>query len=240
MENICLNCGTRYTGHFCTHCGQKAHTRRITFATILHDIPHSVFHIDKGFFFTLKQLAIRPGKAIKEYLDGKRVRHFSPLAYLLLLCTVSTFISHTIKGEAHPGPGILFPRAAAFFYNYPALMFCAFIPFMSFWSWLFNRQSGYNYWENVILNTYLVAQFNIVIIFQILYTILTGVWLGKVTYMLILFFTYFGFAYWQFFGRLHSAVQAVMRITMYLAIVLTLITGLTLAGFMTPWWYFKN
>lgn len=191
METSCLNCGAVYTGNFCTKCGQKARTHRISFATLAHEIPHSLLHLDKGFFFTLKELTIRPGKAVREYLAGKRVNHFPPLAYLVLWGTINSFLFHLGHADVSITPGLLFPQMSMLFVKYPALMFCSLIPFISFWSWLFNRHTGYNYWENFVLNTYLVAQFIVFYLLYMIFFVLTGVWRGNLTPMLTLFFTYF-------------------------------------------------
>src|ERR1700744_5125781 len=92
MQVTCLNCDTLYEGNFCPECGQRVKTHRVTFETVLHEIPHSFFHLEKGFFFTFKQMSLRPGQAIKEYLAGKRVNYLSPFAYLILLCTITLLL----------------------------------------------------------------------------------------------------------------------------------------------------
>src|ERR1044072_8241398 len=162
MNTNCLNCGHEYQGKFCSQCGQKSHTARITLGGILHDIPHSVFHLDKGFAYNFIQLLIRPGQAIRDYINGKRVPHYNPFAYLFILSAASSLVNHWkndyFEKYQHPvltpTSHILFPDAAHFFHQYPGLMFCALIPFISLWSWVFNRDSKYNYWENLVMNTY--------------------------------------------------------------------------------------
>lgn len=241
MAATCLNCGTAYAGNFCPECGQKKNTHRITFAAILHEIPHSVFHIDKGFFYTFIQLLYRPGYAIKDYLQGKRIRYFSPIAYLLLLCAASSVFNHqvadVINEKATMPDDILFPRLAIFFAHYPALMLCALTPFLSLWSWLFNRDKQYNYWENVVLNIYIIAQFNFFFIINTLLRALGIYNSGKVTLMLICFMTYLVFTYTQFFKSRFSFKRLLKNIGMFVLVALTLLTGLSVIGFMTRWWW---
>lgn len=240
MEANCLNCGTAYKGNFCPECGQKHNTHRITFQAILHDIPHSVLHIDKGLFFTFRQLIYMPGKLIKNYLSGKRVNYFSPFAYLFLLCAVSSFVTHFTAARLHTGTeissSILFPRVAVFFEHYPALMFCILTPFISVWSWLFNSDMKYNYWENFVINTYLIAQFNLFFIIFSIAKLMHWYSFRNVTPMIILFLGYTTFAYLQLFKRKFSISRIFLNTTMFLLIALTLITGLSITGFMTPWW----
>ncbi|MCD6012321.1 MAG: hypothetical protein K0Q79_2183 [Flavipsychrobacter sp.] len=240
MSAKCLNCNTSYTGKFCPECGQKASTHRFTFAAILHDIPHSVFHIDKGLFFTFAQLTYRPGRAIREYLEGKRIRHFSPFAYLLILSAASSFVRHLTLSSIHDrlgiDPSILFPKAAEFFDHYPALMLCLLVPFLSFWGWLFNRDKQYNYWEVFILNTYLVAQFNLFFIIHNLLRLSGMYHSNSVTPLLICFISYFSFAHIQFFWDKRSLKRTIKNVLLIVLMSFTLMTGLTLTGFMTPWW----
>jgi len=240
MYEPCLNCGNTNTGKFCSACGQKSNTNRITLTAILHQVPHSVLNIDKGLLFTFIQLTYRPGKAISDYLHGKRAQYFSPIAYLLFLCAASSFIIHITTEYLHLhysfSSRLLFPDIAEFFSRYPALMLCILTPFITFWAWLFNRHRQYNYWEVFILNIYLIAQFNIFFIVDNLLKI-SGVYRsGSVTPMLLCFLGYLVFAYLQFFPGEVTFKRAVKNTLMFILLSLTLLTGLTVCGFMTPWW----
>ncbi len=87
----CLNCGGPLTDRFCAHCGQAADTHRITLEHWLHDIPHSIWHVDKGLPYTLGQMLRRPGPTLKRYLAGQRAPFFRPLTMLLLITGLMTF-----------------------------------------------------------------------------------------------------------------------------------------------------
>ena len=79
-ESRCLNCRQLLLMHqrFCHQCGQKTDTHRINFHYLVHEVPHSIFHVDNGILFTLKELFTRPGQSIREYLEGKRQQHSNP------------------------------------------------------------------------------------------------------------------------------------------------------------------
>jgi Protein of unknown function (DUF3667) len=81
----CHNCGAPVHSTYCGQCGQKARTQRISFSYLLHEIPHAVFHVDRGLIPTVVGLFKRPGIVVDEYLHGKRARYFNPLT-LLILC----------------------------------------------------------------------------------------------------------------------------------------------------------
>lgn len=78
----CLNCGTPLQGAFCHSCGQKAHIHR-TITAILHDLVHGVLHLDGKLWETLPKLVFKPGQLTRDYIEGKRARHVSPMAMFL-------------------------------------------------------------------------------------------------------------------------------------------------------------
>ncbi|NNC47792.1 MAG: DUF3667 domain-containing protein [Sphingomonas sp.] len=78
----CLNCGTPLVDDFCHHCGQKAHIHR-TLGGLLHDIVHGVLHLDGKFWNTLPKLVWKPGQLTRDYIEGKRARYISPIAFYL-------------------------------------------------------------------------------------------------------------------------------------------------------------
>jgi hypothetical protein len=79
----CLNCGTALAGSYCTACGQSAHVHR-SISSIAHDLLHSVIHFDGKLWRTLPELAIRPGRLTRRYIEGERARFISPMALFLL------------------------------------------------------------------------------------------------------------------------------------------------------------
>ncbi len=93
LAGHCLNCHHRLAGPHCHHCGQAASAPvRITTHHLLHEIPHSIFHVDHGVFYTIREMLLRPGLSIKRYLDGERKPFFSPLSLLLLVGGISAFL----------------------------------------------------------------------------------------------------------------------------------------------------
>ena len=95
----CLNCGKRLTDAFCSGCGQKADTHRITFKNfIFHDVLHGTFHLDRGILFTVKQALTRPGQAALDYISGKR-KPFYNVFYLIKLFSEGKTIAKKIVIE---------------------------------------------------------------------------------------------------------------------------------------------
>jgi hypothetical protein len=82
----CLNCGAPVTRGWCSACGQKATVARLSMRHLVHEVPHAIFHVDRGIVPTLRGLVTRPGVMVTEYLEGKRARYFNPLT-LLIICS---------------------------------------------------------------------------------------------------------------------------------------------------------
>ncbi|WP_162126092.1 DUF3667 domain-containing protein [Flavobacterium phycosphaerae] len=98
----CLNCEVQITGKFCSNCGQKTDTHRITFKHfIFHDILHGVWHFEKGILFTLKEAMLRPGKAALDYIEGKRIRYYNVFYLILLLIGLGIFIENVYINSLH-------------------------------------------------------------------------------------------------------------------------------------------
>jgi hypothetical protein len=161
----------------------------------MHDIPHSVLHIDKGFFFTLRSLALRPGKMLEEYVDGKRVDHFRPFAFVIIMTTVCAVLINLMRTRMDTAlvPG--------FFSKYPSALIFILIPVISLVTWLCFHDRRFNYWEHVLFNTYLGAFLNV---FLLMLTLIRFIsfelgWSVSVmaTAMVIMFcfMTYYGFVF---------------------------------------------
>jgi hypothetical protein len=91
----CLNCGKVLTDKFCSGCGQKADTHRITFKNfIFHDVLHGTFHLDKGILFTAKQALTRPGQAALDYIAGKRKPFYNVFYLILITIGLMLFTRH--------------------------------------------------------------------------------------------------------------------------------------------------
>ncbi len=90
--NTCLNCSAPLQDKFCSRCGQKASTHRFTMAHVLHEIPHSLFHLDSGIFRNIRSITY-PKRAVLEYVAGKRKIYFNPLLFYFLLLGLYLFLA---------------------------------------------------------------------------------------------------------------------------------------------------
>jgi hypothetical protein len=89
----CQNCDTRLdqSFDFCPTCSQKAETHRLALGEIGHEIFHAATHADKGILFLLKELILRPGTVIREYVEGKRKKYFNPFSFFIIVVGIYVF-----------------------------------------------------------------------------------------------------------------------------------------------------
>lgn len=85
----CLNCGTSLAGAYCHVCGQRADTERITNRRLWGQVFQALVDVDRGFLYTLKVMTVAPGRAIKDYLAGKRAPMYNPFRFYILVAAVS-------------------------------------------------------------------------------------------------------------------------------------------------------
>jgi hypothetical protein len=102
----CTNCGASRAGEFCAGCGQRV-VDRLTVRGIVQQIAHDVLNLDRGLLFTALELTRRPGDAIRDYVDGKRVRYTGPVKYFILTLAVTTFATTQLGVMNEAGAGMV-------------------------------------------------------------------------------------------------------------------------------------
>jgi hypothetical protein len=158
MTNKCLNCDNEIVEKYCSNCSQATSTHRISFPYFFkHDFIHGIFHFDKGFLYTLKELFTRPGHSIRDYVQGKRVKHFNYFTMIILLLTISYFLKKwsqidITKLVADKEQVIGFMKVTKDYSKYVIFLH---IPILALISFLLFRNSQQNYTENLVINLYL-------------------------------------------------------------------------------------
>ena len=99
-EHECLNCHDHYTGNYCPRCGQSAHTDRFSMEVAAESFADAYGMGERGMFRTMRDLVLRPGYLILDYLRGMRASYFAPFKLFFLLTAVSLVVTHgfNLKG----------------------------------------------------------------------------------------------------------------------------------------------
>ena len=164
MQVTCKNCDQTYSGHFCNNCGQPADTHKLNLHFILHDIQHAFFHFDKGVLFTAKELFTRPGDSIREFIEGKRVKHFKPISLVIILATLYGVLRHLFhfsvldKKAVSEIQGVEYESLNEWISHHYYWIILLSIPMFSIASYIVFRKQGYNFIEHFVLNTYMASQ----------------------------------------------------------------------------------
>lgn len=180
---VCLNCEAIVPDHFCGHCGQEAHTHRFTLGHFLHEIPHTILHVDKGLFYTAKEMTLRPAATLRHFLAGQRIRHFKPVAYVLLLAGLSSFIYAVLHLHTYnPNDPSLGPAGHAMQEHistgsgkYMSWFMVGSLPLTALLTWALLRRARFNYAECLVINAYVIGTGTLVTMpFYIPYYIFEG------------------------------------------------------------------
>ncbi len=162
MEIICKNCHQVFKGHYCNNCGQSAETHKINVHFLWHDIQHGLLHFDKGILYSLKQLFTRPGHSIREFIEGKRVRHFKPLSLVVVLATLYGVLYHyfhinTFSNQTD-NSSIDYNFLNEWFATHFSWVTVATIPLYTIGTFAVFKNQGYNFVEYFVLNTFKASQ----------------------------------------------------------------------------------
>ena len=88
----CATCGTHYEGNYCPRCGQSARIGRYSFKNAI------LLYLDvwglgnRGMFRSIRDLILRPGYMIRDYLRGMQMAYFPPFKMFFLLIALSLLV----------------------------------------------------------------------------------------------------------------------------------------------------
>ena len=156
----CASCRTHYVGNFCPQCGQSARIGRYSARTALLQFLDVWGLGNLVLLRTLRDLVLRPGYMIRDYLRGMQAAYFPPFKMLFLLTTLSIFVAYlsnliTGRTEALPvsltvqvDPEPLEQSLAGIFdwliekqHNFPNVASLLSIGFLSLFFYLFFRRA---------------------------------------------------------------------------------------------------
>ncbi len=234
----CKNCGHTFEGNFCSNCGQKTSVGRINLKSFSNELAEGIFQINRGFFFTIKELFTRPEVSIQEYLDGKRKSHFKPIAYVLLLSTVyfliskladqGTLIANFFVGftSYNSSKSIEMSPVIAWFTENYAYTTLFLLPIFSLSSFLLFYKHKKNYLEHVVLNAYITGQQ--AIIYSVF--ILLSIFINHQILELLSELISVGYNYWVYkrFFHKESGIKNLILTTLTYIYYILIVSGLLL------------
>ena len=92
--HTCQSCGTEFQGNYCPRCGQSSRIGRFSFKTAFM-LFLDVWGIgNRGMFHSIRDLLLRPGYMIRDYVEGHQSAYFPPFKMFFILATFSLLLSH--------------------------------------------------------------------------------------------------------------------------------------------------
>jgi len=245
----CLNCGKVLSDKFCSGCGQKADTHRITFKNfIFHDVLHGTFHLDRGILFTAKQALTRPGQAALDYIAGKRKPFYNVFYLILITIGLMLFTRHIgdlLNNKDTIVENKVYINEASrkideLFDQKNKIIIFLFVPFAALNSFILFKRKKLNLSEHaiiagmILLGVLLISTFS-----NILFWFKPIQYIGLVISLLIiaLILLYICFGYFNAFGEDYSKLGITYRIVLFFLLIGLEILILTwiLVGFVTNW-----
>jgi len=148
---VCRNCGSEGDQKYCPGCGQVLQIERININSLLHEVAHTFWHLEKGFLYTLKELAINPGTTQRKYLSGIRIRYQKPFplfAISLTFCALALFFIYRNAPN----------QSDQFFYkHYWLMVHASMLPFFALITYILFKSRNLNYAEALVMNVYLLG-----------------------------------------------------------------------------------
>lgn len=240
----CKNCEQVFEGNFCNNCGQESSVSRLDYKYLINEITASIFQLNRGFLFTVKELFIRPGHSIREFIGGKRIQHYKPIAFYLVTTAIyvlsaylmnrNTFMADLISGfingmaDNDQSSGLDILNWISQNQTYISILF---VPFFSLASYFAFIKYKYNYIEHIVLNLFISGQQ------MLIYLILSFVFF-KENFLLIIpvlvGMLFNVWSYYQFFNKKKKFSKALLvLLTYFLFIVILIVLFLIIAGIVT-------
>jgi len=220
----CINCNTSFEGNYCNNCGQKAGGDRFTLKHLSGEFLHGFFHVHGGLIYTIKELFIRPGVTLRGYIAGKRVDYFNPFTFLVLLSIAGGFVYKWSGIPDHMNENILASgetiRFTGKYFSYRMLLT---IPAYALLCSIIYKSYKYNLAEHLIINTFLISQSMVLMVFWMLISSLLQP--GNLVFEILYISAFISFIIYQVvvFFRLFNTGKAYLR---WIKASVTVIIGL--------------
>lgn len=249
--NNCLNCGKLLEDKYCSGCGQKADTHRITFKNfIFHDVLHGTFHIDKGILFTAKEALVRPGQAALDYIAGKRKRYYNVFYLILITIAVLFFLRNIdhyftdvpeVTAESKQYLNEASRKLDQIISSKSKIILFLFVPFSAINSFLLFRKKRLNLSEHCILSGMILLGVLLITVLAHLYfpiNYMLNFSSDAASYVVIaITLVYISFGDYHAFRNLYSKFALLLRVLLFFVLLFSEIFLLFLIsyGYVTHW-----
>ena len=93
----CAACGTVFKGNYCPRCGQPASVGRFSFKKAIQHFLDVWGMGNRSMFRSLRDLVLRPGYMIRDYLSGMQSAYFPPFKMFFVFVAISLLVEHGVS-----------------------------------------------------------------------------------------------------------------------------------------------
>ena len=154
--NICKKCNNEFEGNYCFNCGHPQKIGRINSGYIISEIA-SVLNFQKGIFHTIKELLIKPGQNIRQFISEDRNRLVKPILFIIICSLTYTLFVQIFEfkdgyinfhfDDSNSAMSLIFQWITQN-YGYSNILMAVFV---AIWIKMFYRKYDYNFYEILIL-----------------------------------------------------------------------------------------
>ena len=159
--NNCNNCNHELNGNYCSNCGLPVKQKRIDSRYIKNELK-DILYVERGIFFTIKELAIRPGQSVRKFISEDRNRLVKPFTFLIITSLIYSLINFYFRIDdkyvsyeniENSAISVILKWVLAHS-GYANIIMGAFV---AFWTKVFFKKYGYNFFEILILLCFLMG-----------------------------------------------------------------------------------
>lgn len=213
----CKNCNYEVNHKYCSNCGQPVKLKRVDGSYIRQELG-DILNLDKGFFYTAKEVFIRPGKTVRGFLEESRTKLVKPIPFLIITSLIYTLINqyfnieeqyiHAEITNASTVDSII--RWIQNNYGFTNILMGVFIAFLLK---LFFKKYIYNYYETLILLCFIMGNSMLIIAF---FSLLQGITsIDLLQFGGVLFIVYILYAITDFYDR-RKIINYIKALSAYL------------------------
>ncbi len=215
-DRPCLNCDAALPPavRYCPHCGQRADTARLSFVDMARELMRADRVAERSPLKFARALLLRPGGVAREYVEGRRRRHFGPFATLAVMAGVDA-LAIRATGFRVLAQEVATGNASALLYRHFDLLQLAQLPLLGLACALLFRADGRRLPEHMAMVAYALAVRAGVVALSALLAVplaLRAPDAGQVAFFWVAWYAYFGWCASQFYGgpRWASALRGVL------------------------------
>ncbi|RAK24286.1 uncharacterized protein DUF3667 [Flavobacterium aquaticum] len=248
----CKTCNNPYenTAQYCSNCGAKIVSDRLSLKGTWEEFVGPFFSWDNNFWRTFIGLFTNPKDVLEAYISGARKKYFQPFSYIILYATIAVFFykffpldiifdysegftkgynSTNSSGNVPKIDMKGFMETLMSYYNFFVLLL---IPIYALTSYIIFNKRGHNFFEHLVFNSYLQTNLGFIsLVLQVVLVNIIGMSFGTYSILFLLLFILFTlYAFKKLYEQniKQSLISGVKYLLLFAALYLVIIIAFSI------------